>query len=223
MDPAIVKDMQSRAPTNATHDQLVAAAEKVKSNTVKDAATVRLHLETSSLLGKGSRFGRADLFSALMRLSLLLQASLAKLSNTLQALAFMGEEIDDAVAQEVADPVAAMVGPIVETVVANQRVLQDDVKGLTGTSSNLAKVVEESKEELRDMKAQVENMKEMMTHLEFSVDSAKEAAHEVQAAATSTGPRTYAAAAAVPAMSAEQAGVLARAARMKHQILHLWS
>ncbi|KAJ6617278.1 hypothetical protein B0H10DRAFT_2218764 [Mycena sp. CBHHK59/15] len=126
---------------------------------------------------------------------------------TLRALAFMGEEINVQVAQVVANAVANAITPCLDVVADQQEGITQALQEVTGASSAVSKLVEETRGELGALAAQVKEMK-----------SAVEVANARPADAVPQGPHSYAAA-AVPAMTAEQADILARGARMRRQIL----
>jgi hypothetical protein len=88
MDPTVVKELATRTAEIATRPQLIDAVNKKTGNKVTDLATARHFLEKSNLVASGGRFTRGELFSALMKLSLLPQTSIAKLANPLCALAY---------------------------------------------------------------------------------------------------------------------------------------
>jgi hypothetical protein len=73
MDPTVVKELATRTAEIATQPQLIDAVNKKAGNKVTDLATARHFLEKSNLVASGGRFTRGELFSALMKLSLLLQ------------------------------------------------------------------------------------------------------------------------------------------------------
>ncbi|KAJ7506322.1 hypothetical protein B0H11DRAFT_2219650 [Mycena galericulata] len=198
---------------------LIEANEKTKNNNIGDADTARHYLEESHWIAKDAPFTRADLFAVLLKISLLPQTLQKSMSNTLRALAFMAEFIDASVVQEVADccaeSVATAVSPYIEGLVNSQEGIQTTVNELLGASSTLTAMVEESREELQALEAQVKDLKEAVEK------TGKETVVAVEAQASRPvpmGPRSYAAAAATT-MTAEQAGILARGVRMRRQIL----
>ncbi|KAF8126103.1 hypothetical protein K438DRAFT_2001689 [Mycena galopus ATCC 62051] len=87
--------------------------------------------------------------------------------------------------------------------------LRDVVKELKGESTSLKEGVEGTQRGMEVLEAQVRQLKE-------TVEAVGKAAAET--AATPTAARSYAAAAA-PTLTAAQAAMLARTARMKHQIM----
>jgi hypothetical protein len=193
-----------------TRPQLIEANGKVKNNEIVDANTARQYLEGSQWIAKDAPFTRDELFATLMKMSLLTQATLKLMAPTLRALAFLGEEIDTTVAQEVATACRPAVSA---AVTAGMEGLQDSVKELIGASAVASKAVENAREDVRTLEAQVRELKMVV---EAAGAAAATAATEAQAAAKAvpTGPRTYTTAAAT-GMMAEQADVLARNARMR--------
>ncbi|KAJ7653539.1 hypothetical protein DFH06DRAFT_1330252 [Mycena polygramma] len=193
LESPIVQDIQTRSAGLATRPQLVDAANKVKGNKIIDLPSARQYLETSQLVSKDAHFTRTELFTTLMKLSLLPQASLAKLGNTLRALAYLGEEIDDAVAQEVADmtaqAVSEAISPLVEDLVTSHRDLRKSVQGIAGECSSVLEAVEESRGEVRALEAQLKEMKEAAGAASVATAAA---VAEVQAAtkAVPVGPRS---------------------------------
>ncbi|KAJ7906915.1 hypothetical protein B0H13DRAFT_2332965 [Mycena leptocephala] len=221
-DTAVLKDLDARATDLRTRYQLVEAVNKKTANKVTDPASARQYLEVNHLLEKDTEFSREDLFAALMRMSLLPQASLGKLANALRALAYMGETIDSdyvrAVSDATAEAVSETIAPILDAVVKKQGKMEETVGGLVSTCSIVSASVEETKTEMRALVAQLEVLK---TAVETASAASTAAAIEAATAARATpvGPRSYATAAAAPTMTAEQAALLARNARRRRQIL----
>ncbi|KAJ7756911.1 hypothetical protein B0H14DRAFT_3511979 [Mycena olivaceomarginata] len=222
VDTAVLKDLGARATDLQTRYQLVEAVNRKTANKVTDPASARQYLETNLLLEKDSDFSREDLFAALMRMSLLPQTSLGKLANALRALAYMGEKIDTdyvrAVSHATAEAVSETISPILDAAVKNQGTMREAVGGLVSTCSIVSVSVEETKTEVRALVAQLGVLKAAVETA--SAASTAAAAEAVTVArATPTGPRSYAAAMAAPAMTAEQAALLARNAWRRRQIL----
>ncbi|KAJ6450596.1 hypothetical protein C8R45DRAFT_1113940 [Mycena sanguinolenta] len=211
----MAKDIQTRLTPFVTRGQLIEANDKGK-NGIVDAGSAREYLEDSLWIAKGAPFTRGELFFVLMKVSLLPQVSLKMMAHTLRALAFMGEEIDVQVAEEV----AGATGPAVTKAMAPMMdSLKDSVVEMIGKSSDAVDVVEAVKGEVAALKEQVTELKKVV---EETRTAAAAAAKEAQAAAkaTPTAPRSYATAAVAPAtMTAEQAELVARDARMRRQIL----
>ncbi|KAF8160105.1 hypothetical protein K438DRAFT_1985910 [Mycena galopus ATCC 62051] len=192
-EAAIVKDYPQRTDALKTRPEVVEAVNERSLNKVTDLATARRHLEMHNFVSAGGRFTRSELFTILMKMSLLPQAGMGKLANTLRALVYMGEEIDMTVIEEVAQAVGDAVGPVLDTVVKSQTTLNTGLGGLEEEVKNLRGMLAEIKEEVRVVGTE-----------------ARATAAAAVAAPAPTAPRSYVAAAgAPPAMTAEHAAVLA--------------
>ncbi|KAJ7039793.1 hypothetical protein C8F04DRAFT_1178503 [Mycena alexandri] len=284
LDATTVKDIESRFAAAKTRPQLMEAlGKKVRLNTIKDVKTARQYLVESGWMAKGAVATRAVIFEILLKVSILPQTLQKLMPDTVRAVAFLAETVDEAVADELSTAVAEALGPelgtmqeLQRTMSAQMQVMADqvaemkealeeggraadtvaagseeaatDVQAMRVQVADLRRRVEatseEMKEGVREMAAQMaKQVGELKVVVSAASDAATTAADGVQAAVAAvaevqaatktatasmgeaqtasrvapTGPRSYAAAAST--MTAEQAGVLARAARMRRQIL----
>ncbi|KAJ7891748.1 hypothetical protein B0H13DRAFT_1887068 [Mycena leptocephala] len=102
LNPAAMKDVNTRFAALKTRLQLMEALAKVRNSAILDTASARYYLEESQWITKGVPFSRAHLFEILSKISLLPQVSQKSMPETLRALAFMGEDLDGSVADAVA-------------------------------------------------------------------------------------------------------------------------
>ncbi|KAJ6548495.1 hypothetical protein B0H19DRAFT_1265324 [Mycena capillaripes] len=219
LDTATARDVQARVGALTTRPQLIEANDKVKfgTNGIVNIDTARTYLEGSQWIAVGATFTRTELFSVLMKVALLPQATLKTMAHTLRALAFMGEEIGDTLTDEIAGAGAAM-SPMVDGMVAGQNTLQTTMIELKSESAVAMKAAEEAREGMCNLEAQVQELMTMVE--EAGVAAATAAAERAATKVTPTGPRSYAATAVAAApMTAEQAWILSRGIRMRRQIL----
>ncbi|KAJ7743000.1 hypothetical protein DFH07DRAFT_777492 [Mycena maculata] len=201
VDPDLVKEIQKHSKDYVTRDQLATANNSKPKNEVRDAPSARAYLEASGLLvkgnplvAKGGHFMRSEPFMTFMKLALLPQVVLGKVVNPLGALAYMGVEIDDEVAQEVAQTMVDTISLLLNTVVKNQEAMNVTMRGFQGESTIVSKAIEQLQVEVQALEVQVKELK-------IAVDGG---CHGAAAAAL---------------MTVEQAGILVGTARMQHQIL----
>ncbi|KAK7036074.1 hypothetical protein R3P38DRAFT_3484732, partial [Favolaschia claudopus] len=208
LDPATAKDVQTRISGMNTRPSLMAALDKDKVKGIVDAATARQYMEDSNWVAKGATLTKADVGAMLLKMSLMTQTLQKALWPTIRAIGFLVEVLDDELPQQVAEACGAALSEAIDPPFKEMRTahdgLCDAVNGLAGESSNLKKEVGNCLKEMAALGEQVREMKEA-----------------VAAAATSDGgSRSYAAAAAGGVtMTADQAAVLARNARMRRQIM----
>ncbi|KAJ7029320.1 hypothetical protein C8F04DRAFT_1187736 [Mycena alexandri] len=255
LDAATAESIVKRFERYTTRPELLEHMEEKVGKKLRDTETARAYLENGRWIDKGAPLNREVMFSILLKVSLLPQTTLKLMAGTIRALAFMAETIDSVVADEVAD----VVGPIVNSVVDSQENLHGEVLGLVRQVSDLQAAVEEkNRETAGEVQALRVQLAVMQTRMDEASAGAKEdaqkmaawvatqlgelrnvvteagaaavtvadgakavaaAVSEVQAAAKTApaGTRSFAATAATG--MPVQAGVLARAARMRRQIL----
>ncbi|KAJ6562305.1 hypothetical protein B0H19DRAFT_1068958 [Mycena capillaripes] len=210
LDTATLRDVQARVGELTTRPQLIEANDKVRfgNKGIVDAATAQAYMEGSNWVAKGAPFTRTELFSVLLKISLLPQTTLKSMSHMLRALAFLGEEIGDTLSNKMAVSVGQALSPLADGMVEGHNAFREEVQGLKGESAIATKTAEEMKEGLRALEAQMRDLKKSV---ETASTAAAAAAAEAKTAATTAPARpSYAAATAAPAITAEQAGILAR-------------
>ncbi|KAF8209502.1 hypothetical protein K438DRAFT_1753839 [Mycena galopus ATCC 62051] len=216
LDPAVAKDIQTRLTPYVMRSQLTDATNKARNNDIVDANSAREYLEGSLWIAKDAPFSRAELFSVLVKMSMLPQATLKLMAHTLRALAFIGEMIDGEVAQEVANVCGPAVGEAIAPVIEK---LQGAVEDMTSKSSMALVAAETTKEEVLALKEQIGELRRSVEEARTAAEAAAAEA-QVAARAPASAPRSYAAAAsAAHPMTSEQAALVARDARMRRQIL----
>jgi hypothetical protein len=144
-----------------TRTELVDTANK-QNGKVQDMRAARAHLVNTKLLDKDQNFGRAELFTTLMKISLLPQAAIGKMSNTLHALAYMSEYVDSEVAQEVADCTAAAVSEALSPVAKGTDMAISLAGEATQVCARATAAADSVRAEMLELKEQFVELKEIV-------------------------------------------------------------
>jgi hypothetical protein len=136
LDTTVAKELHKHTDGLRMCTELVNAANK-QNGKVQDMRAARVQLVDTKLLDKDQNFGRAELFTTLMKILLLLQAAIGKMSNMLCTLAYMSEYMHSEATQEVADCMAEAVSEALSPAFKGVTKGTDMVIGLAGEATQV--------------------------------------------------------------------------------------
>jgi hypothetical protein len=215
LDAAMARDVQTRMVLLNTRPLMMTALDKDKVKGIVDATTARQYLEDSQWITKGAVVTKTDLGAMLVKTTLLMQVLQKAMWPTIRAIGFLIEVAGDDMPQQVADMCGVALSEVIDTPFKEMRTAHDGMcdamKEMKGESSILKEEVEESRKGMEALQTQIQELK-----------AAVETTGKVTAEAVAMAPMriyTGAVAAAAPALTANQAAVLARQVRMQRQIM----